>query len=450
MRRIILTLSVAVLTVAAVVHASPESVKEQAQAAAELSTPEQKAERQRTLDEKATWEAQQERARNADDDLLDDFQKANEQAASIVNDPSLSAESVEQAIDRYSEQAHELVDGKTPSLEQSIEAISGTHPSVQSMLDAIADNPEPPVTLAKYRLLVSRSMGEGALKRVMEIAEAHPDMVIVFRGLLPGERVTDLIGLLGKLRPPTEGEPVANVALDPTAFSDSGVTVVPRLERLDEEGNVLAWARGVANPEWIEDRFERGERGDLGQFGDTSEIAEEDMIEVMKRQLAEAHPEERARRNMEDFWKHQQWQSLPTATKDRRREVDPTVVLVDGITAPDGTVIAFPGQRVNPMDVMPFSMTLIVIDARDPAQIAFARKKVVELEGQDVTVVTTEIDPELGWKAYSDLLEGVGRMVYLLQPEMVDRFQLEKVPCTVEGGDRVLVVKEYALPQGNG
>jgi hypothetical protein len=35
-------------------------------------------------------------------------------------------------------------------------------------------------------------------------------------------------------------------------------------------------------------------------------------------------------------------------------------------------------------------------------------------------------------------------MVYVLQPEMVERFQLEKVPATVEGGDRVLIVKEYA------
>src|SRR5690606_6450482 len=135
------------------------------------------------------------------------------------------------------------------------EAISGTHPSVKSMLDAVAANPDPPVTLAKYRLLVSRSMGEAAIKRAMEIAETHPDMVIVFRGLLPGERVTDLIALLGKLRPPAEGEPMANVTLDPTAFSDANVTVVPRLERLDDEGNVLAWARGVANPDWIEERF---------------------------------------------------------------------------------------------------------------------------------------------------------------------------------------------------
>lgn len=394
-----------------------------------------------------SWTEEEIRAKaayNRDDLLLQDDIDARAAAPELAKDPLFAPGAAEEAAAPYLEAARELETQSEKSMSARLAEMVGGDETIQGILKAAEAQSGEPEVLAKYRLAVSRGMGEGAIRHAMELGRNNPDLVIVFRGVLPGEKVTDLVMYLMKINPPVEGEPMANVIIDPTVFRDNGITVVPTLQRVDETGDVIASVRGVANPQWIEDRVAGGERGDLGKFGETSEIAEEDIIEVMKRQLADANPEERAKRMLENYWKSQTWSSLPTATQDRTRTVDPTVVVVDGIYGPDGTVIAYPGQRINPFDAIPFTMTVVVIDGRDPAQVAFARRKVVELEGQQVIVATTEVDPEKGWAGYNDLIVSVGRMVYVLQPQMVERFQLEKVPSTVEGGDRVLIVKEYA------
>ena len=382
---------------------------------------------------------------NQDDVLIQNYLEARKRGEAMLDDPALMPEAVENTIAPFEDEVRQITEQSVPKVESIIDQLVGGDPTVQSILEASSANRPDAAPLPKYILAVSRSMGEGAIQKALAIGREHPDMVIVFRGVLPGEKVQDLIAYLVRLNPPKEGEALANVVIDPTVFRDNGVTVAPTLLRIDEGRQVLLQARGVANPVWIEDRLARGERGDLGKNGETSEVSEEDIIEVMKRQLAAAKPEERAKRALENYWSYQKWNSLPTATRDRTREVDPTVVIPDGIYGPDGTVIAYPGQRLNPFDAIPFTMTVVVIDGRDPVQVAFARQKVVELDGKQVVVVTTEINPDKGWENFKDLVTRVGRMVYVLPPEMVERFQLEHVPCTVEGGDRVLIVREFAL-----
>jgi conjugal transfer pilus assembly protein TraW len=62
-----------------------------------------------------------------------------------------------------------------------------------------------------------------------------------------------------------------------------------------------------------------------------------------------------------------------------------------------------------------------------------------------VVVVTTKVDREDGWNSYGQMMEVMQQPVYLLQEIMVERFGLQTVPAVVEGGERVLVVNEYAL-----
>jgi conjugal transfer pilus assembly protein TraW len=120
------------------------------------------------------------------------------------------------------------------------------------------------------------------------------------------------------------------------------------------------------------------------------------------------------------------------------------VTLVEGFTGPDGTVIAYPGQRINPMDAVPFDQLVIVIDGTDPRQVAWARRKSDEATGVAVTVVTTRISRDDGWNHYTGMVVALDQPIYLIPAEMVERFRLERVPATVEGGNRVLIVREYA------
>ena len=48
-----------------------------------------------------------------------------------------------------------------------------------------------------------------------------------------------------------------------------------------------------------------------------------------------------------------------------------------------------------------------------------------------------------GWEEYDRLILDVGRMVYLLEDHVKERFQIEKVPTLIEAGNRVLVVREF-------
>lgn len=382
---------------------------------------------------------------NRDDVLLDQALKAKASAAEIVGEQFVEQIQDRSGADAYLDAVQDLQRHTDSGLSRAIEEMIGGDPQIQALLEASAEgqSDEPPP--ARYVVAVSRSMGESALQELMEIAKQHPDMVLVFRGLLPGEKMEELIRFLMKLQPPEEGAALANVMIEPTVFSGMGITVAPTLLRLAEDGSVVAQARGVGNPTWIEERVQNGEVGDLGKFGETTEVIEEDMIVTMQRKLAESNAVQRAVDQKNNFWHHQRQHSLPTATKDRTRTVDPTVVVVDGIYGPDGSVIAFPGQKLNPFDAIPFTMTVVVFNGRDKRQVEWARSKVIELEGKEITLVTTEVDPLHGWDGYNELIETVGRHVYLLPPEMAERFALENVPATVEGGDRVLIVKEYQV-----
>jgi conjugal transfer pilus assembly protein TraW len=318
------------------------------------------------------------------------------------------------------------------------------------VLKADAEETQAEGTAARYRLYVSRGMGETAMKAVVETARAYPDMAVVFRGVLPGQRVMDLIAYLSPWLVVREGEIQPNVVIDPRPFSENDVTRVPRLERLNEDGEVVAAVHGVINPRYLEDKLDQGAEGVLADAGPVSQIAEEDLIAVIRRRLEAVDWAAAGKRGVQGLWRDYPMVDLPHATQDRRREHDPSVVIAETITAPDGTVLALAGQRINPFDSAPFNLTLVVIDGTVREQLVFARELVRTRPGGTVMVVTTKVSREHGWDSYGEMVEAMQQPVYLLQEIMVERFGLEKVPAVIEGGDRVLVVSEYALSRTKG
>lgn len=313
--------------------------------------------------------------------------------------------------------------------------------AIQAEREATSEAAPPP----KYRLYVSRGMGEVAMRAVVETAKAHPDMVVVFRGVLPGQKVMDLIRYLSPMLAVKEGEPQPNIVVDPTQYRNHGVTRVPRLERLNAQGEVVAAVHGVINPRYLNDRVANGEKGVLADAGPVSDIAEEDLIEVIRRRLEAVDWAGAGKRGVKGLWRQYPMVELPHATQDRRREHDPSVVVPETITAPDGAVLAIAGQRINPFDAMPFDLTLVVIDGTVREQLVFARELVRTRPVGKVMVVTTRVDRENGWTSYGEMMQVIQQPVYLLQEIMIERFGLQKVPAVIEGGNRVLVVNEYAL-----
>lgn len=115
----------------------------------------------------------------------------------------------------------------------------------------------------------------------------------------------------------------------------------------------------------------------LGVIGPVHEIAEPDLLAVIRSQLESAQrtgklarlqrdAAERVRRTIET--------PPPVAHLTRTRTprtffVDPSIEIGQPVTDAEGRVIIAPGTRLNPLATMSLSKRLVFFDARDPAQV---------------------------------------------------------------------------------
>lgn len=383
---------------------------------------------------------------NKDDQILRQGVHIKATAAErLANDPILKQPENQTGPQGREEAVQQIVRQSEERSARSMDELLQSDPMVRRQLAAAErQDPDDGMPELRYRLFVSQSMTAGGMRAALAQAEKHQDMVLVFRGLKRGQKFADIMKLVTDLHVMKAGDAIPRIIIDPTLYVDSKVTVVPTLERFDPKGRAVASVRGVVNPGWLEEQVTSGRRGDLGALGTTSAIAEVDMITLLKEAAAKIDLKAHGQKMVEQFWRTRKVMRLPQATVSRTRQVDPTVVMTETITAPDGTVLAYPGQKLNPFDVVPFSMKLVIIDARDDAQVAWARRQVVASEGKPLRVIASEFNVDGGLKEFDRLVGDMGRMVYLLEPHLAERLKIERVPSTVEGGNRVLIVREYS------
>lgn len=286
-------------------------------------------------------------------------------------------------------------------------------------------------------IYVSAAMGHDALKALFEEAAGRSDVLIVFRGPRPGQKIPTFIAELRDLLKDLDSAP--NVGLDPHRFRTHGVTAVPEM-MLEEQGRVLARVRGVSGLDWFRRQLDAGRRGDLGVQGPIESVAEIDLIQEMQRRLAAIDWQDKKRLALARFWDRGRFVELPEATETRERKVDLTVTAPRDLIAPDGTVVVRAGETVNPLDKRPFTLRLVVFDGTRPDQVETAARLGQETDGKRVVYITTRLEREDGWNALAALERRLENPVYLLTPEVRSRFQLERVPAVVEAeGKRVRI-----------
>lgn len=302
----------------------------------------------------------------------------------------------------------------------------------------------------RYRIYVSQAMGEAALRSVMEYAAGRNDTVIVLRGVTKGQKVAEMQIWLGNLvRKQVEArEPLPNIEIDPTLFSEHGVSVVPTLEKLDASGAVVATVRGVTDTSWLDTRIAAGSKGDIGAFGPTVAVSELDLLEAFQQKVKDFDWQAWKEKAASDYWKKAPFTELEKATEYRERTVDPTVVVPQDIVAPNGVVVARQGDKFNPLDSIGFHQTLVIFDATDKAQLAFARKVVKDAAGQKVKLITTSMDRSGGFDGYVQMENDLEHPVYMLNAPVRDTFHIERVPSTVQARGSVFVITEVPVHQG--
>jgi conjugal transfer pilus assembly protein TraW len=288
-------------------------------------------------------------------------------------------------------------------------------------------------------IYVSAAMGHDALKALFEEAAGRSDVLIVFRGPRPGQKIPTFIAELRDLLKDLDSAP--NVGLDPHRFRTHGVTAVPEM-MLEEQGRVLARVRGVSGLDWFRRQLDAGRRGDLGVQGPIESVAEIDLIQEMQRRLAAIDWQDKKRLALARFWDRGRFVELPEATETRERKVDLTVTAPRDLVAPDGTVIVRAGDTVNPLEKRPFSLRLVVFDGTRLAQIETARRLGREAQGKRVLYLATRLARDAGGTALAELEHRLDSPVFLLTPDVRNRFQLERVPSVVEADGKMIRVRE--------
>ena len=300
-----------------------------------------------------------------------------------------------------------------------------------------------PLTL----LFVSFSLGDASLKGIFEDASGRDDVLLVFRGPRPGQKLPALMADFKRL---LKGiDPVPNIVIDPTRFQRWSVTSVPDMV-VEQDGQSRLHVRGVSNLSWLDEQLKAGKQGDLGTLGDVGAIAEIDLLEELKRRLAAIDWKQKQQQAIARFWDQHKFEVLPAAHQDLDRTVDLTITAPRDLAAPNGQLIIRARQTVNPLDKMPFGLCLMVFDATVPAQVELIQRQSCQDKKARVLYLTTSLPRQDGWDQLKTLETRLQAPVYLLTPDVRSRFQLQQVPAIVEQAGNHLVVHERKVPSLRG
>jgi conjugal transfer pilus assembly protein TraW len=294
-------------------------------------------------------------------------------------------------------------------------------------------------------VLVSRSLGAAQLKEIFAFAADTPRVRVVFRGVAEDESLMDFVrqihGLLAGI------EPVPEVVLDPTPFAAAGVDIAPVLLAQGPDGE-LARVAGLADPFWLRSRVLVGERGDLGVLGPVKPVTEPDLIAELQRRLAALDLGRMRELALERYWQRVAFEALPVALEPRTREIDPTITAPRDLRSADGTLLVRDGDTLNPLNRLPFTQRLVVFDASDERQVATARRLGREAGDRRVLYLATQLERGRGWEGLASVEDVLDAPVYLLTPDVRQRFSLERVPVFVEARGRTFIVAEVPPETG--
>ena len=267
---------------------------------------------------------------------------------------------------------------------------------------------------------------------------------IVYRGIQDGEKIGDFAKRARNIVGEMQVEQT-NFELDPTRFRDSGVTAVPRMEYRNADGRLIVAVDGLSNPYWLLEQLEQGEQGELGTRGPVREVAERDLIEVMKERFLALDLESEKERTMATFWNRISLADLPAAQQSNTRHINPAIRIPEAITDAKGEVIHPAGTIINPLLVRDFTRRLLIINPTRQAERNWLKNR-PEDDRKDIVMIT-DIDRNAGWDGYVALQDDIGHSAFLLTPDVRQRFQIRATPTQVTAGNGRFIVREYHMDE---
>ena len=288
-------------------------------------------------------------------------------------------------------------------------------------------------------LFVSRGMPAAELQAVLAEAAADPALTLVLRGLLPGERLDAALPAIA--RQITRHDPAPAILIDPGLYRRHEVIAVPTL--LDPAtGHRL---QGAISRPALEQARRHAEGTDLGRTGPIWPITEPDLAEVLKARAASLDLPARAEAAMARFWRQVPAVTLPPAQSSTTRRFRPETRTSSDLRDHNGKLLLPGGSLLNPLQTLPLTARILVLDAQDPHELAWAR---TQRDPNRATIhLITNPDRQGGWDAWRALQQQLDGQPFLLDRHLADRLRVRATPSLIEAEGTELVVHEIALPR---
>ena len=332
--------------------------------------------------------------------------------------------------------------GKTgiPPVDQALRAVVRVgEPRAQLQAAPLPPRPATASSRGGLFLFVSRGMPAAELQAVLAEAAADPSLTLVLRGLLPGERLDAALPAIARLI--TRHDPAPAILIDPGLYRRHEVIAVPTL--LDPAtGHRL---QGAISRPALEQARRLADGTDLGRTGPIWPIAEPDLAEVLKARAASLDLPARAEAAMTRFWRQVAAVTLPPAQTTTTRRFRPEARTRSDLNDDRGRRLLPAGSRLNPLQTLPLTARILVLDAQDPAELAWAG---TQRHPSRATIhLLTNPDREGGWGAWQALQRQLDAPPFLLDRHLADRLGVRATPSLIEADGAELVVHEIALPR---
>lgn len=182
---------------------------------------------------------------------------------------------------------------------------------------------------------------------------------------------------------------------------------------------------------------------DLGTHGQVYKIEEKNALDAIYEKLnameksgeLAVKKKEAVDRAMNTVKNPKPVSGLIKATELRTYFYDPAIVLSENITTDEGQIIAPAGKRINPLDTVSMSKSLVFFDGNDPEQIEAVDKL--------LKVYDRRLTPILVSGSWFNLTKKWNRQVYFDQYGYItSRFGIKAVPALVRQKGKVLEIRE--------
>lgn len=180
----------------------------------------------------------------------------------------------------------------------------------------------------------------------------------------------------------------------------------------------------------------------LASIGPTYQVAEQSALSMIANSLKAKQKsgelirleKDAIRRSIQSVRNMPPVPGISAVMKRAQRFVDPTVHYAQAVMTAEGQIVVPAGARINPLDIMTFSKTLVFFDGRDKVQVKAVRQMLLR---------NARVKPILVAGSWLELSKAWQQQVFFDQRGILSRrFDIKAVPSVVRQEGRLLLLEE--------